>query len=158
MASNANGSQGKPIYFPESDGKHFAWPQWKSPVPYSDDCIISSRSPEEHISRLREIFQRFHNANLTINPAKCAFFQTKVKILDHIVSKDGLQVDTEKVDVVKRFPTPKNQTEVKSFLGLASYYRRYVSNFAAIARPLHKARETSSLFTWTEKPRTLSKP
>ena len=123
---------------------------WKSCVPYLDDCIIFSRTPEEHVSRLREVFQRFHNANLKINPAKCSFFQTKVQFLGHIVSKDGLQVDPEKVDVVKKFPIPKTQTEVKSFLGLASYYRRYVSNFAAIARPLHKASETSSVFTWTE--------
>ena len=81
---------------------------------------------------------------------KCAFFQTKVQFLGHIVSKYGLQVDPEKVDVVKKFPIPKNQTEVKSFLGLASYYRRYVSNFAAVARPFHKVSETSSVFSWTE--------
>ena len=123
---------------------------WKSSVPYLDVCIIFSRTPEEHVSRLREVFQRFHNANLKINPSKCAFFQTKVQFLGHIVSKDGLHVDPEKVDVVKKFPIPKNQTEVKSYLGLASYYRRFVSNFAAIARPLHKASETSSVFSWTE--------
>ena len=123
---------------------------WKSCVPYLDDCIIFSRTPEEHVSRLREIFQRFHNANLKINPAKCSFFQTKVQFLGHFVSKDGLQADPEKVDVENKFPIPKNQTEVKSFLGLASYYRRYVSNFAAIARPLHKASETSSVFSWSE--------
>ena len=98
----------------------------KSCVPYLDDCIIFSRTPEEHVSRLRKVFQRFHNANLKINPARCAFFQTKVQFLGHIVSKDGLQVDPEKVDVVKKFPIPKNQTEVKSFLGLASYNRCYL--------------------------------
>ena len=80
---------------------------WKSCVPYLYDCIIFSRTPEEHVSRLREVFQRLHNANLKINPAKCAFFQTKVQFLGHIVSKDGLQVDPEKVDVVKRFPISK---------------------------------------------------
>ena len=122
----------------------------KSCVPYLDDCIIFSRTPEEHVWRLREVSQRFHNANLKINPSKCAFFQAKVQFLGHIVSKDGLQVDPEKVDVVKKFPIPKNQTEVKSFLGLASYYKRYVSSFAAIARPLHKASETSSVFSCTE--------
>ena len=95
---------------------------WKSCVPYLDDCIIFSRNAEEHVSRLREVFQRFHNANLETNPAKCAFFQTKVQFLGHIVSKGGLQVDPEKVDVVKKFPIPKNPTEVKSFLGLTSEY------------------------------------
>ena len=121
---------------------------WNSCVPYLDDCIIFSRTSEEHISRLREVFQRFHNANLKINPAKCFFFQTKVQFLGHIFSKNGLQVDPEKIDVVKKFPILKNQAEFNSFLGLASYYRRYVSNFAAIARPLHKASETS-VFSWT---------
>ena len=87
---------------------------WKSCVPYLDDCIIFSRTPEEHVSRVREVFQRFDDVNLKINPTKFAFFQTKVQFLGHIVSKDGLQVDPEKVDVVKKFPIPKNQTEVKS--------------------------------------------
>ena len=127
----------------------------KSCAPYLDDCIIFSRTPEEHVSRLREVFQRFHNANQKINPAKCAFFQSKVQFLGHIVSKDGLQVDPAKVDVVKRFLIPKNQTEVKSFLGLASYYRRYVSNFAALSTRRVKLLPCSR---GLEKPRTLSKP
>ena len=123
---------------------------WKTCVPYLDDCIIFSTTPEEHLSRLRQVFQRFQQANLKINPSKCAFFQTKVQFLGHIVSKDGLQVDPEKINAVLKFPTPTNQTHVKSFLGLASYYRRYVKDFAEIARPLHKASETSSEFQWND--------
>ena len=123
---------------------------WNITVPYLDDCIIFSKTPEEHIKRLQQVFQRFREANLKINPTKCAFFQTKVQFLGHVISKNGLEVVPEKFKAVQNFPVPQNQTDVKSFLGLCSYYRRYIKNFAMTARPLHKASETKSSFTWTE--------
>ena len=73
----------------------------------------------------------------------------KVQFLGHMVSKDGLEVDPIKIEVVQKFPVPRSQTEVKSFLGLASFYRRFVPKLAEIARPLHKASETSTEFEWT---------
>ena len=73
----------------------------------------------------------------------------KVQFFGHIVSKDGLDVDLSKIEAVQKFPVWRNQTEVKSFLGHASYYRRFVPKFAEIARPLHKACETSRKFDWT---------
>ena len=73
----------------------------------------------------------------------------KVQFLGHIVSKDGLEVDPSKKEAVQKFPAPRSQTEVKSFLGLASYYRRFVPKSAEIARLLHKASETSTIFEWT---------
>ena len=122
---------------------------WKTTVPYLDDCIIFAASPEEHLERVREVLGRFRQANLKINPLKCEFFRTKVHFLGHVISKEGLQVDPTKIAAVKEFPVPINQTQVKSFLGLCSYYRRYIKNFAEIARPLHKASETNSPFKWT---------
>ena len=121
---------------------------WKVCVPYIDDIIVFSKTPEQHLERLKMVFERFRAANLKINPSKCDFFRTQVPFLGHIVSKEGLQADPSKVEAVKTFPIFKNQTEVKAFLGLASYYRRFVPNFAEIARPLHKASETSSKFSW----------
>ena len=123
---------------------------WNITVPYLDDCIIFSKTPEEHIKRLQQVFQRFREANLKINPTKCAFFQTKVQFLGRVISKNGLETDLEKVEAVQNFPVQQNQTDVKSFLGLCSYYRRYIKNFAMIARPLHKASETKFSFTWTK--------
>ena len=122
---------------------------WKITVPYLDDCNIFSKTAEEHLERLRQVFERFRAANLQINPTKCEFFRTRVPFLGHIISKDGSEADPEKVAAVKNFPIPTSPTEVKSFLGLCSYYRRYVKNFADIARPLHKASESKSPFLWT---------
>ena len=127
---------------------------WKTTVPYLDDCIIFAATPEEHLERLRAVLQRFREANLKINPLKCEFFKTKVHFLGHVVSADGLQVDPEKTAAVKHFPLPTSQTEVKSFLGLCSYYRRYVENFAEIARPFHKLTESSPSFSWTPEAQT----
>ena len=93
--------------------------------------------------------ERFRNANLKINPTKCEFFRTRVPFLGHIISKDGLEADTVKVRAVKAFPVPNNPTEGKSFLGLCSYYRRYVKDFAAIARPIHAGSDSAPEFQWT---------
>ena len=122
---------------------------WKNCVPYLDDIIIFSSTPEEHLERLRLVFQRFRAHNLKINPDKCDFFRMKVQFLGHIVSKDGLEVDPSKLGAVQKFPVQRSQTEDKSFLGLASYYRTFVPKFAEIARSLHKVSETAAKFEWT---------
>ena len=76
---------------------------WNITVPYLDDCIIFSKTPEEHIKRLQQVFQRFREANLKINPTKRAFFQTKVQFLGHVISKNGLEADPEKVKAAQNF-------------------------------------------------------
>ena len=119
-------------------------------VPFLGDCIIFSKTPEEHNKRLQQVFQRFREPNLKINPLNCAFFHTKVQFLGHVISKNGLEADPEKVTAVENFPVPQNQTNAKSFLGLCSYDRRYNKNFAMIAQPLHEASGTMSSSTWTE--------
>ena len=122
---------------------------WKICVPYLDDIIIFASTPEEHLERLRLVLERFSAHNLQINPNKCDFFRMKIQFLGNIVSKDGLVVDPSKIEAIQRLPVPRSQTEVKSFLGLASYHRRFVPKFAEIARPLRKASETSAKFEWT---------
>ena len=121
---------------------------WKICVPYLDDIIIFSSTPEEHLERLLLVFQRFRAHNLKINPDKWDFFRMKLQFLGHIVSKDGLAVDPSKIEAVQTYQVPRSQTEVKSFWGLASYYRALVPKFAEIARCLHKASETSTKFEW----------
>ena len=120
---------------------------WNITVLYLDDCILFSKTLEEHIKRLQKAFQRFRETNLKVNQTKCAFLQNKVQFLGHVISKNGLEADPEKLEAVQNFPVPQNQTDVMSFLGLCSYYRRYIKDFATIARPSHEARETKSSFT-----------
>ena len=119
---------------------------WKICVPYLDDIILFSSTPKEHLERFRLVFQRFRAHNSKINPVKCDFFRMKVQFRGHKVSKDGLEVDPSTKEPVQKFPVPRSQTAVKSFLGLASYYWRFLPKYAEIARPLHKAGETSTKF------------
>ena len=142
------GLTGSPNTFQSLMEKVLVGLTWKFTIPYLDDCIIFSRTIEEHLERLGEVFQRFKDANLKINPTKCEFFRQKAPFLGHIVSREGIQADPEKTSTVNRYPIPKNATEVKSFLGLCSYYRRYVQDFAKLARPLHQLTEKSKDLLW----------
>ena len=148
MACYANGSHRQSSRFPIFDGKVLVGLTWKSTNQYLDDCIIFSRTAEEHIARLREVFQRLKEANLEINSLKCEIFGQHVPFLGHIVNREGIQADPAKTSAVRQYPVPKSVTEVKSFLGLCSSYRRYVRDFAAIAGPLHQLTEKTKKFHW----------
>ena len=118
-------------------------------MPYLEVFILFSSTPEEHLENLRLVSERFCAHNLKINPDKCVFFRMKVQSLSHIVSKDGLEVNSSRIEDLQKLPVPWSHTEVKLSLGLDSYYRRFALKFAEIGRPLHGASETSTKFTWT---------
>ena len=124
---------------------------WKFVFCYLDDVIIFSRSFEEHLDHLKQVFDRLREAGLKLQPKKCTFGQTEVKYLGHIVSKDGIATDPAKLQIVKDYPTPTKVSEVRSFLGFVGYYRRYIKDFCKIADPLTNLTRKNIPFHWDAK-------
>ena len=123
--------------------------QWSQCLVYIDDVIVLGRTFKEHLDNLQEVFQRLRLAGLRLKPSKCAFFQRSVTYLGHVVSREGVSTDPEKVRKVASWPVPSSTKEIQSFLGFASYYRRFIKDFAAIANPLHRLTEKGAQFKWT---------
>ena len=111
--------------------------KWNTCLIYLDDVIIYGRTFKEHLFRLKEVFERFREAELKLKPSKCSFCQTQVHFLGHVVSTEGISTDPSKTNAVASWPTPTCCKDVQKFLGLANYYRCFVPGFAAIAKPLH---------------------
>lgn len=122
---------------------------FKTCLVYLDDIIVFGPSFDEHLARLKEVLIRLEQANLLLNPKKCQLFQSRVEYLGHIVSSAGIETDPKKIDAVMTWPRPSNKREVRSFLGLCTYYRRFVRNFADIACNLHVLTEKNRQFQWT---------
>ncbi|CAB4022565.1 Retrovirus-related Pol poly from transposon, partial, partial [Paramuricea clavata] len=122
----------------------------KSCLVFMDDIIIFSDTWEEHQRILDEVFRRIRAAGLKIKRDKCQFAQESVKFLGHIVSARGTEPDSSKVEAVREFATPTSLTDVRAFVGMASYYRRFIKNFADIAAPLHDLTKGGQPeFCWT---------
>ena len=117
---------------------------------YLDDIIVFSSSFPTHLERLRNVFTALRQANLQLKLSKCAFVQKEVRYLGHIVSVDGVKPDPKKIEVVSSYPTPRSAKELKQFLGLTNYYRKFILNYAHIAEPLYKMlRGPKKMFNWT---------
>ena len=119
-------------------------------IAYVDDIIVYSKSLDEHIDRLRDILQRIQYAKLKLKPSKCQLLQKSVQFLGHVVSEHGISTDPKKVEDVKNWPVPSSVKEVRTFLGFASYYRKYVKGFAEIASPLHELCKKNVTFAWSQ--------
>ena len=124
---------------------------WEVCLIYLHDNVVFSDSFEKHVERLSLVFERLRKANLKLKPEKCRLFQRKVHFLGHVVSATGVEPDQKKVQAVVEWPTPRNLTEVRAFVALASYYRRHIAKFADIARPLHELTQKGRAFCWTER-------
>ena len=124
--------------------------QWHTCLLYLDDIIVFSKDFESHIENLCEILERIEKAGLKLNPKKCHLFNQKVGYLGHIVSAEGISTNPEKVHAVTNWPEPIKISELRSFLGFCSYYRRFIPNFATIAHPLNQLLEKDIPFNWTK--------
>src|SRR3954470_18164346 len=96
---------------------------------YLDDIIIHSKTFEQHLEDIDKVFEKLRNAKLMLKESKCEFCALEIKFLGHIIGKDGRKVDPDKVEKVKNYPRPKNISQLRGFLGLASYYRKFVRFF-----------------------------
>ena len=122
----------------------------KVPLPFLIHSVAYGSSFADQMENLKKVLGRLRWARLKLSPEKCILFQRKVTYLGYIVNENGVKVDARKVEAVAEWPIPRNVTEVKRFLGLAFYYRRFVANFAEIAKPLHKLTEKDGTFAWTD--------
>ena len=105
---------------------------------YLDDIIVFSWTPEEHLHRLQAVFNKLRAAGFKLKPSKCDLFKQQINYLGHVVSNEGVSTDPEKIKSVTEWPQPTTVTEVRSFLGFVSYYRRFIPNFSKVAKPLNK--------------------
>lgn len=124
--------------------------QWERCLVYLDDVIVFGKTFTETLENLKQVFDRFRDAKLRLKPKKCTFFQDEVRYLGHIVSVDGIKCDMEKIKAVDDWPTPESVSDVRSFLGLASYYRKFIKNFSTLAFPLIQLTQKNRKFSWSD--------
>ena len=123
---------------------------YKFVVVFINDILIYSRTREEHAEHLRTVLSILREKQLYAKLSKCEFWMTTVQFLGHMISANGISVDPSKVEVVLKWERPKSVTEIKSFVGLAIYYRRFIEGFSKIVTPLTQLTRKDQPFAWTD--------
>ncbi|KAL1915429.1 uncharacterized protein VTP21DRAFT_6887 [Calcarisporiella thermophila] len=124
--------------------------KWDFAIVYIDDLIVSSKTFEEHLQHCETVLRIIIRAGLTLSLKKSYLFYQQITALGYAVSNLGLATQPEKTRAVRDWPTPESAKDVRQFLGLATYYRRFVKDFATIARPLTRLLKKDNLFSWTD--------
>ena len=128
-----------PATFQRLMHKIFEKEKWHECLIYLDDILVFSRSFEEHLERLKTIFTRIRESGVKLSPKKCHFIKSEVSYLGHTISKSGIKTDEGKIEKVLTWPIPKTVEELRSFLGLCGYYRKFIRCYSAIVSPLEAA-------------------
>ena len=122
---------------------------------YLDDIIIFSKTPEEHILRLCKVFQKLDEDSLHLKPSKCEFFKDRLEYLGHMVFSKGIETNPKKIAAIVNWPRPNYITQVRSFLRFCNYYRKFITGYAQVAKPLcqlltgENAKKKTNAIAWT---------
>jgi hypothetical protein len=140
-----------PTFFMNLINKVFMEELDKFVVVFIDDILIYSKSREDHEHHLQIVLERLRTHQLYAKLSKCEFWLEKIAFLGHILTAEGIEVDPSKVEAVSKWKQPSNVSEVRSFLGMAGYYRRFIKGFSSIARPMTELLKKDNKFVWTLK-------
>lgn len=117
---------------------------------FVDDLLIFSKTKEEHLKHLAEVVDRLSKYNLTVNPNKVKLFHTEVSYLGNIISKNSITIDPSRTESIRNFGTPRNAKDISSFIGMCSYFSKYIKDYAKLAAPLNDLRKKRNKFKWNE--------
>jgi hypothetical protein len=138
-----------PAYFMNMMNKVFMDELDKFVVVFIDDILVYLSTAEEHEQHLRVVLERLMQNQLYAKFSKCEFWLEEVAFLDHVLTAEGVAVDPAKIKAMKEWEQPRNLTDIRSFLGLAGHYRRFIENFSKIAKPMTNLLKKTNEFEWT---------
>ena len=120
-------------------------------VVFFNDILIYSKTKEEHKEHLKIVLQELREHQLFTKFSKCDFIKDKIQYLGHVVTKEGISVDPEKIKAIEDWSVPKDVTDVRSFMGITGYYRRFIEGFSRIVNPINSLQKKGNKFDWNQK-------
>lgn len=124
---------------------------WKFLIVYLDDIIIFSKTFQQHIKDLTQVFERLRQANVKLKTSKCKLFQRDLVYLGHHISLDGIRPDPKKLQALEKMPAPKNVSQLRAFVGFCGFYQKFIPNYAIICVPLYDLMKMNARFVWEAK-------
>ena len=122
---------------------------FKSVLIYVDDIIVYSDSFDQHLKDLDQVFKRLTQHHLTLKPSKCHFTAKQVDYLGHVISKEGTKPNPNKTAVIDMYPVPKDKTEMRRFMCMSNFYRRFIHNYSKLACPLNHLLKNDTKWEWS---------